>query len=35
MTTAKPHIRVLHADTYADGDPSTFGLPFGCVQQTR
>ena len=27
MTTAKPDIRVLDADTYANGDPSTFGLP--------
>lgn len=27
MTTAKPDIRVLDADTYADGDPTTFGLP--------
>jgi cholest-4-en-3-one 26-monooxygenase len=27
MTTAKPDIRVLDADTYASGDPSTFGLP--------
>jgi cholest-4-en-3-one 26-monooxygenase len=26
MTTAKPDIRVLDADTYATGDP-TFGLP--------
>jgi cholest-4-en-3-one 26-monooxygenase len=27
MTTAKPDIRVLDADTYAYGDPTTFGLP--------
>ena len=27
MTTAKPDIRVLDADTYANADPSTFGLP--------
>ena len=27
MTTAKPDIRVLDADTYANGDPATFGLP--------
>ena len=27
MTTAKPDIRVLDADTYAKGDPTTFGLP--------
>jgi cholest-4-en-3-one 26-monooxygenase len=27
MTTATPDIRVLDADTYANGDPSTFGLP--------
>jgi cholest-4-en-3-one 26-monooxygenase len=27
MTTAKPDIRVLDADMYADGDPTTFGLP--------
>lgn len=27
MTTAKPDIRVLEADTYANGDPTTFGLP--------
>jgi cholest-4-en-3-one 26-monooxygenase len=27
MTTAKPAIRVLDADTYANGDPTTFGLP--------
>jgi cholest-4-en-3-one 26-monooxygenase len=27
MTTAKPDIRVLDADTYASADPSTFGLP--------
>jgi cholest-4-en-3-one 26-monooxygenase len=27
MTTAMPDIRVLDADTYANGDPTTFGLP--------
>jgi cholest-4-en-3-one 26-monooxygenase len=27
MTTAKRDIRVLDADTYANGDPTTFGLP--------
>jgi cholest-4-en-3-one 26-monooxygenase len=27
MTAAKPDIRVLDADTYASGDPTTFGLP--------
>jgi cholest-4-en-3-one 26-monooxygenase len=27
VTTAKPDIRVLDADTYASGDPTTFGLP--------
>src|SRR6201984_3830947 len=27
MTTAEPDIRVLDADTYANGDPTTFGLP--------
>jgi len=27
MTTAKPDVRVLDADTYANGDPATFGLP--------
>jgi len=27
MTTAKPDIRVLDAETYANGDPTTFGLP--------
>ena len=27
MTTAKPDVRVLDADTYANGDPTTFGLP--------
>jgi len=27
MISAKPDIRVLDADTYAHGDPSTFGLP--------
>jgi cholest-4-en-3-one 26-monooxygenase len=27
MTTAKPDIRVLDADTYANGDPTMFGLP--------
>jgi len=27
MTTAKPDIRVFDADTYANGDPTTFGLP--------
>ncbi len=27
MTTAKPDIRVLDADTYANGDPTTFGMP--------
>jgi cholest-4-en-3-one 26-monooxygenase len=27
MTTAKPDIRVLDADTYANGDPATFGMP--------
>jgi cholest-4-en-3-one 26-monooxygenase len=26
-TTAKHDIRVLDADTYANGDPTTFGLP--------
>jgi cholest-4-en-3-one 26-monooxygenase len=27
MTAGSPDIRVLDADTYANGDPSTFGLP--------
>jgi cholest-4-en-3-one 26-monooxygenase len=27
MTTVKPDIRVLDADTYANGDPTTYGLP--------
>jgi len=27
LTTAKPDIRVLDADTYAHGDPTTFGPP--------
>jgi cytochrome P450 len=27
MTTAKPDIRVLDAETYANGDPTTFGMP--------
>jgi cytochrome P450 len=27
MTATKPDIRVLQADTYANGDPTTFGLP--------
>src|ERR1700747_2058417 len=27
MPTAKPDIRVLDADTYANGDPTTYGLP--------
>ena len=27
MTTALPDIRVLDADTYTSGDPTTFGLP--------
>jgi cholest-4-en-3-one 26-monooxygenase len=27
MTTATPDLRVLDADTYANGDPTTFGLP--------
>jgi cholest-4-en-3-one 26-monooxygenase len=27
MTTATPSLRVLDADTYANGDPTTFGLP--------
>jgi cholest-4-en-3-one 26-monooxygenase len=27
MTTAKPDVRVLDAETYANGDPTTFGLP--------
>jgi cholest-4-en-3-one 26-monooxygenase len=27
MTTAKPDLSVLDAETYANGDPTTFGLP--------
>jgi len=27
MTTATPSLRVFDADTYANGDPTTFGLP--------
>lgn len=27
MTVTKPEIRVLDAETYANGDPTTFGLP--------
>lgn len=27
MTTARPEIRVFDVDTYANGDPTTFGLP--------
>jgi cholest-4-en-3-one 26-monooxygenase len=27
MTVTKPNIRVFDADTYANGDPTTFGLP--------
>jgi cholest-4-en-3-one 26-monooxygenase len=27
MTAGSPDIRVLDADTYANGDPSAFGLP--------
>lgn len=27
MTTTRPDIRVLDAETYANGDPTTFGLP--------
>lgn len=27
MTTAEPDLRILDTDTYANGDPTTFGLP--------
>ena len=27
MTSTAPDVRVLDADTYANGDPTTFGLP--------
>jgi cholest-4-en-3-one 26-monooxygenase len=35
MTTAKPDIRVLDADTYANGDPTTFGLPLEQYEYLR
>jgi cholest-4-en-3-one 26-monooxygenase len=35
MTTAKPDIRVLDADTYANGDPTTFGLPLDQYKYLR
>ena len=27
MTTTQPHLTFLDADTYANGDPATFGMP--------
>lgn len=35
MTTARPDIRVLDADTYANGDPTTFGLPLDQLKYLR
>jgi len=35
MTTAKPDIRILDADTYANGDPTTFGLPLDQYKYLR
>ena len=35
MTTAKPHISVLDAETYANGDPTTFGLPLDQYRYLR
>jgi cytochrome P450 len=35
MTTAKPHISVLDAETYANGDPTTFGLPLDQYKYLR
>src|ERR1700756_5704386 len=35
MTTAKPDIRVLDVDTYANGDPTTFGLPLDQYKYLR
>lgn len=35
MTTAKPDIRVLDSDTYANGDPTTFGLPLDQYKYLR
>src|ERR1700745_3004854 len=35
MTTAKPHISVLEAETYANGDPTTFGLPLDQYRYLR
>jgi len=35
MTTAEPDIRILDADTYANGDPTTFGLPLDQYKYLR
>src|SRR6201987_1698947 len=35
MTTATPSLRVLDADTYANGDPTTFGLPLEQYKSLR
>ena len=35
MTTATPDIRVLDAETYANGDPTTFGLPLEQLKYLR
>jgi cholest-4-en-3-one 26-monooxygenase len=35
MTTARPRIGVLDADTYANGDPTTFGLPLEQYRHLR
>ena len=35
MTTAKPHISVFDAETYANGDPTTFGLPLDQYKYLR
>jgi cholest-4-en-3-one 26-monooxygenase len=35
MTTAKPNIQVLDADTYANGDPTTYGLPLDQFKYLR
>ena len=35
MTTATPSLRVLDADTYANGDPTTFGLPLELIEESQ
>ncbi|WP_067671457.1 cytochrome P450 [Nocardia miyunensis] len=35
MTTARPDLRILEVDTYANGDPTTFGLPLDQYEYLR